>query len=63
MKETIFGNVAVGQTFFVNDKEYTKLQTRKITCCKSINCQETSNASNRAYFKDSTVVKVKEGNG
>lgn len=57
MKETTFGNVAVGQTFYVNDKEYVKLKTKKITCCKSINCQ-LANASGKAFFKDSTVVKV-----
>lgn len=57
MKETTFGNVIVGQKFYINEKEYVKLKTQKITCCKSINCQ-LSNASSKAFFKDSTIVKV-----
>jgi hypothetical protein len=63
MINTTFGSLKVGQVFYVNDKEYTKLKNTKITCCKSINCQESSNASKRAFFKDSTPVQILKENG
>jgi hypothetical protein len=63
MKETTFGAIKIGQSFYVNDSQYVKLKLTKISCCKSINCQQVANATKRAFFKDSTIVKVIEDNG
>lgn len=63
MIQTTFGAVKVGQKFYVNDKEYVKIKNTKITCCKSINCHEVANASKRAFFKDSTPIKILKENG
>jgi hypothetical protein len=53
-----FGEVELGGRFVVNGIEYTKVQDVRVSCCKSINAQETANAGNRTFFSKETIVNT-----
>jgi hypothetical protein len=50
--------VTVGETFKVNNVEYTKEQEVRVSCCKSINCHLTSDPTQRTFFPGNTVVET-----
>lgn len=58
MMQKTFNDVGVGEKFIVNGVEYTKVQEVRVTCCKSINAHETSNAGNRTFFSKETIVTI-----
>jgi hypothetical protein len=56
--EKPFGEVAVGENFIVNDSEYTKVNTVKVSCCQSINAHLADNTNSRVFFTDNLMVVV-----
>lgn len=53
-----FQNLAVGEIFTYNNKNYTKINTVKISCCKSVNCHAVSNPKDRLFIQPTTNVEV-----
>ena len=53
-----FSQVLEGQRFTLNSKEYVKIPSVKISCCKSLNAQATSNAADKIYVHATTDVVV-----
>lgn len=50
--------VVVGETFTVNNVEYTKIQETRISCCRSVNCHVSSDENQRTFFPGNTVVET-----
>lgn len=53
-----FQQLNVNDKFTYNNKEYTKVQTVKITCCKSINAQAVADNKDKIFVQPSTKVEV-----
>lgn len=53
-----FGELQAGARFFVDNVEYVKIETVRISCCQSINAQEANNAGSRKFFTDESAVTV-----
>lgn len=53
-----FAELSAGSRFFVDNVEYVKIDTVRISCCQSINAQEANNPSVRRFFADESVVTV-----
>ena len=54
----MFQELAVGTKFEMNGKTYEKINTVKITCCRSANCQNIVNTKERTFVQPKTVVEV-----
>lgn len=54
----VFSEVLEGQRFTLDNKEYIKIPSVKISCCKSINAQATDNAANKIFVQPQSVVIV-----
>lgn len=48
--------LAVGEMFTVNDVKYVKISDVKVSCCRSVNCQEHDNSGSRHFFPGNTIV-------
>lgn len=59
--EKEFNLVSVGEKFSVNGIEYSKIPEVRISCCKSINAQATTNSNQRTFFPGNTIVTVNNG--
>lgn len=57
--EKQFNELNVGDKFFVNGTEYTKLVEVKVSCCKSINAQASADVSQKTFFQPNTIVTTK----
>lgn len=58
MSNTVtFGSLAVNSTFVYNGVSYTKTETVRVSCCKSVNAVNAE-TSNRVYMSDDTQVEV-----
>lgn len=53
-----FGELAIGDRFTFNGKEYVKTQEIRISCCQRINAQSTTNSNERIKLETSTTVTV-----
>lgn len=53
-----FAELSVGARFFVDNVEYVKIDTVRISCCQSINAQEANNPASRKFFTDESAVTV-----
>ena len=53
-----FQALAVGDNFIYNGKNYTKTNTVKISCCKSVNCHVVNNQKDRTFLQPTTNVEV-----
>lgn len=60
MKTVPFSEVAVGSTFTVNGKEYTKVDRVKISCCRFFNATLVSDPTNKIGIKPQDMVEVSE---
>jgi len=58
MIEKTFAEIPVGSNFFVNEIEYVKLDTVRVSCCQSINAHVVNEQNARVYFQDSTTVSI-----
>jgi hypothetical protein len=56
--EKKFSDLAVGEKFSVNGTEYIKSDEVRISCCRSVNCYATTDASQKGHFSGDTVVVV-----
>jgi hypothetical protein len=56
----LFSELNVGQEFKVHgsDTQYRKIDTIKVSCCKSINAEDVSNAANKTFFAPGTAVVI-----
>jgi hypothetical protein len=59
--EKEFNLVSVGEKFSVNGIEYVKIQEVRISCCKSVNAQASTNSSQRTFFPGNTIVTINNG--
>lgn len=53
-----FHEVSEGANFKLNGLEYKKISLVKISCCRSINAEESTNASNRIFVTPNQEVEV-----
>lgn len=60
MKSVKFSDVKIGAEFTYNDNQYTKLQQKKISCCKSINASLVSSPNQKILIKEDETVEVVE---
>jgi hypothetical protein len=54
----VFSEVLEGQRFTLDNKEYIKIPSVKISCCKSINAQATGNAADKIFVQPQAVVII-----
>lgn len=55
-----FAELADETVFTINGTEYKKVAPVRISCCKTINALNTSNASNNTFIQPTTDVEVNE---
>lgn len=60
MKTVSFNEVQVGAEFTYNGNQYTKLEQKKISCCKSINASLVSDANQKVFIKPQDTVEIAE---
>lgn len=53
-----FSEVLEGQRFTLENREYVKIPSVKISCCKSINAQAVDNPGEKTFVQPQTVVVV-----
>lgn len=53
-----FAELTVGARFTLNGAEYVKIEDVRVSCCKTVNCHDINNPSNRIYIQPSTTVVV-----
>lgn len=58
MVDKTFNELSVNDRFFVNGMEYIKIETVRVSCCKSINAQEVNNSSVKSFFTEDTTVQI-----
>ena len=56
----LFKDVVEGEVFKHSNLEYKKIAQVKISCCRSINAEETTNASNRTFIQPNIEVEVND---
>jgi len=56
----LFSELSVGQEFKVpgSNTTYRKIDTIKVSCCKSHNAEDTSNAVGKTFFAPGTSVII-----
>lgn len=55
-----FKDLTDGELFRYNNLEYKKIPAVKISCCRSINAEESTNAQNRTFIQPTTEVEVND---
>lgn len=55
-----FKDVAEGVVFKMNDLEYKKITTIKVSCCRSLNAESTTNANDQIFVQPLTEVEVND---
>lgn len=55
-----FSELANGEKFVINQKEYEKVAPVKVSCCKTINAVLTTNAKTRIFLQPNAEVEIKE---
>lgn len=58
MVEKQFNELNTNDRFIVDSIEYIKIDTVRVSCCKSINAQRVDNAAVTAFFADDITVQV-----
>lgn len=53
-----FKDVNVNQNFTYDNKNYVKVNTVKVSCCRSVNCHVVGNAKDRTFLQPNTKVEV-----
>jgi hypothetical protein len=53
-----FKDIVVDEKFKIDDVEYVKINAVKISCCKSINAQQITDANNKTFVQPLTEVDV-----
>lgn len=55
-----FKDLNEGEVFKYNNLEYKKIAAVKVSCCRSINAEETSNANNKIFIQPLTEVEIND---
>lgn len=55
-----FKDVADGEVFKMNDLEYKKITAIKVSCCRSLNAESTTNANDRIFVQPLSEVEVND---
>lgn len=55
-----FKDVADGEIFKMNDLEYKKITAIKVSCCRSLNAESTTNANDRIFVQPLSEVEVND---
>lgn len=55
-----FKDVADGETFTLDNKEYKKVAAIKVSCCRSLNAESTANASDKIFVQPLSEVEVND---
>lgn len=58
MSQTRFVDIAVGTKFKVENKEYTKIQDERISCCKLFNAVLSADPTKKHFIVPITEVEV-----
>jgi hypothetical protein len=58
MKTVQFKDVSVGSEFTMNSIKYKKIDSIKISCCRSVNAHATSDASQKTFVQPATEVQI-----
>lgn len=53
-----FKDIVVDEKFKIDNVEYVKINAVKISCCKSINAQQITDANNKTFVQPLTEVDV-----
>lgn len=53
-----FSELNTGDRFSLNGTEYVKSDEVRVSCCRSVNCQEVNNPNNKNYVHPTTQVTV-----
>lgn len=56
--EKTFAELSVGDKFTVNGTEYIKTEEVRVSCCRSINCYASADASQKGHFPGNTTVTI-----
>lgn len=55
-----FDEMADGSLFMVNEIQFRKIALVKISCCKSVNAEATSDTKNRIYINPNSEIEVND---
>ena len=55
-----FKDVNEGENFTLNGLQFKKTALVKVSCCKSINAEESTNAANRIFVQPAQEVEVND---
>jgi hypothetical protein len=55
-----FKDLNEGEVFKYNNLEYKKIAAVKVSCCRSINAEETSNANNKIFIQPLAEVEIND---
>ena len=56
--QKLFKEVAVGETFKANGIDYVKINEYKVSCCRSVNCQNVADNNQKVFFPPETSVET-----
>ena len=56
--QKLFKELTVGQVFKVNGVEYVRIDEYKVSCCRSVNCQNNADANQKTFFPPDTIVET-----
>ena len=55
-----FKDLTDGELFQHNGEEYKKIAAVKVSCCRSINCEQSSNSQHKIFIPPLTEVEVND---
>lgn len=55
-----FKDLLDGQIFKINELEYKKIPAVKISCCRSINAENTADTNNKTFVQPLSEVEVND---
>lgn len=55
-----FKDLNEGEVFKYNNLEYKKIEAVKVSCCRSINAEETSNSDNKIFIQPLAEVEIND---
>lgn len=55
-----FKDVSEGEVFTYNGLQFKKIPLVKVSCCRSINAEESTNANNRVFILPNQQVEIND---
>ena len=56
--QKLFKELAVGDSFKANGVDYVKINEYKVSCCRSVNSQNSSDSNQKTFFPPDTSVET-----